>query len=244
MKTRILHTKFWKDSFVASLSSLEKLLYIYLLTNEYVNVAHCYECSTRQIQFDTGVGSETIEKFKTKLRKAHKADFFQDYIYLRNAKKYEEYLGPKNDGAKQKILDQMSDEVKYWYSNTSKDTPIDTPIDRDYKSEIINHKSEIINQKGISTNTVERKLTPQQEVIQYVRKLQGIEHEYPNYGKQVRALKSITDAGYSLDDVRYVAQEMVKEDYWIERKFDLQNILNNIHKYGKKTPKRKVVIYS
>lgn len=146
MKTRILHTKVWKDKFFVELTPTEKLFFIYLLTNERVNIIHCYELTEREIQFDTGIDTPTIKGMKKKLQEKDKIFFHKDWIYLRNASKYESYSGSKNERAKQKIEQEMCAVVYDWYINI-KDTPIDTPIHTLYKSETINHKSETINKK-------------------------------------------------------------------------------------------------
>lgn len=152
MKTRILHTKFWKDSFVAELTPLEKLVFNYLLTNEYVNIIHLYECSDKQIRFDTGIDTPILDRAKQKFETAGKIYFKDGYVYLRNSSKYENFSGEKNDKAKQDLLNQLNPSILKWY-NEIQNTPIDTPIDtpsigsRSNKSEIINHKSEIRIQK-------------------------------------------------------------------------------------------------
>lgn len=127
MKTRIIHTKFWRDPYVRKLSKDEKLVYFYVLTNEYVNIIWCYEIDADTIAFDTGIDTTTAEKCLNRLASDAKINRFKNFIYLNNAYRYEQYIGEKNETAKAKIVYQMSDEVKDWYFNTC-DTPIDTPL--------------------------------------------------------------------------------------------------------------------
>lgn len=145
MRTRIIHTKIWKDEYIANLTLSEKMLFFYLLTNEKVNIIHCYELSEREISFDTGIDRGIIAKAKVKFEKDNKMKFFKDYIFLINANKYETYTGEKNEEAKRKLIKEMSESVLDWYNNI-KDTPIDTPIDR-VSIPSINHNTEIINQE-------------------------------------------------------------------------------------------------
>lgn len=142
MTTRMIYTKLWKDEFFAGLNPTEKLLFIYFITNERVNIIHCYEITEREIVFDTGIDRGIITRSKEVFQEAGKISFFNNYIFLRNADKYEKYKGEKNDSAKEKLLSLMSKDTLDWL-NKIKDGGIDTPMKGS-----INHKSEIINQKS------------------------------------------------------------------------------------------------
>ena len=59
-KERYINTKFWDDSYIVKLDPIEKLLFIYLLTNPLTNICGIYEVSLRRIAFDTGIEEEVI----------------------------------------------------------------------------------------------------------------------------------------------------------------------------------------
>lgn len=158
MKTRILHTKFWKDSFVAELTPVEKLIFNYLLTNENITILHLYECSDREIMFDTGATKDQVTRAKEKLQEAGKVFFYKDYILLGNADRYESYMGERNDVAKEKLKKELPKDVLDWYNNIS-----DRGIEGVYIPSI-NHKQEIINNK-------ERVVKGKQNSIDYLRNL-------------------------------------------------------------------------
>ena len=147
MLTRILYTDIWLDQFFIGLTRDEKLLFIYFLTNERVNIIHLYQCPDRRIVADTGIDTPIIKKAKEKFEKARKMFFKDGFIFLKNAHRYEKYEGPKNETAKSKLFSRLSKSILDWYNKLS-DTPIDRGIDTLHKSEIINHKSEIINQRS------------------------------------------------------------------------------------------------
>lgn len=115
MKTRILHTKFFKDPYVGRLTVFTKLYYLYLLLNEKVNIIHCYELTEREVLFDTGIPVEEIIKSKAELQDSGKVLFYKDYIFLVNARKYETYSGELNEKAKEKLISEMSCDVQEWY---------------------------------------------------------------------------------------------------------------------------------
>lgn len=148
MKTRIIHTKFWADGYVSSLTPQEKIIFLYYLTNEKVNIIHLYECPDRYVLLDTGVSRGVLEACKEKLQRDGKIRFYKDYVLLVNADKYESYKGKDNETAKDKLMQELSQDVLDWYINI-KDTPL-TEVSDDTDSTLystISHKSEIINNK-------------------------------------------------------------------------------------------------
>lgn len=142
MKTRIIFTKLWEDSYVGTLSAEEKVLFIYLLTNSHIGLLDIYECSDRLMSFESGLPMETIDKIKQRFERDKKFFFENGYIFIVNGEKYNQYKGEKNQTARLREenligLDRISrfyDRVSIGYSPVS-----DTPIN--HKSEIINHKS-------------------------------------------------------------------------------------------------------
>lgn len=123
MRTRLIHTKFWKDEYITELNSEEKLLFVYFLTNEHITILHLYYCPDRVIIFDTGIDRGIITKAKQKFEKDKKIFFKNGWIFLRNAHRYETYKGEKNDSCKTKILKSAGKEIEEWF-----DTLINTPI--------------------------------------------------------------------------------------------------------------------
>ena len=61
-KKRYISTKFRDDWFVVNLDPIEKLLFLYFLTNPLTNVAGIYEISMRRISFDTWIDKDMILK--------------------------------------------------------------------------------------------------------------------------------------------------------------------------------------
>lgn len=154
MITRILYTEIWSDDFFINLLPDEKLLFIYFLTNERVNIIHLYQCPISRIKADTGIDTPIIEEAKKKFEVAGKIYFKDGYVFLKNSHRFEKYEGEKNEIAKQKLFDRLSKNIKDWYNNIS-DTPIHTPLigSINHNTEIINNKIEIINQKQVTNLT-------------------------------------------------------------------------------------------
>lgn len=109
MKTRNLHTKIWLDTWFSELTSTEKLLFIYFLTNNYINLCGIYELPERIILFETGITSKQLQEIKKKL--SERIIFIGDYIAIKNISKYDDYKGGKLEPAKNKQLEEIPTEV-------------------------------------------------------------------------------------------------------------------------------------
>lgn len=147
MKTRIVHTRIWKDSYFRSLNHSEKLFFCWLITNEYVNQIWLYECPDDVISFETSIPAKEIVKIKSKFQNDGKMGFYKSYIYLANAQKYETYTGDKNEVAKEKIVKLLAPDVLGWYMDII-DRGIDTGIDTQEIPSIIHNTENIIQNKG------------------------------------------------------------------------------------------------
>ncbi len=147
MQTRIIHTKIWTDSFFSTLEPAEKLVFIYYITNPSVNIIHLYECSDKQVIFDTGVSGPDLQKIKKKLSDCNKIKFFEGYVFLCNAYKYETYTGELSEKGKTRAFSQLSKEVLKWYKGASRGLEGSKKVTINNKQEIINNNKETINKK-------------------------------------------------------------------------------------------------
>lgn len=59
---RQLHTTFWKDDFIGECSQIEKLFYLYLISNDKTTQSGAYEFSYRYAQFELGISKEEVER--------------------------------------------------------------------------------------------------------------------------------------------------------------------------------------
>lgn len=126
MKRRSLETRFWKDSYIQTLTSNGKLLFNYLLMNEYVNIIHIYELPETYISLETGITLKQIKDLKDQFQRDGKFLFKDSWIKIVNADKYEHYEGSLNDRAKDNLLKIIPSHI-IDYFNTPIDTSIDTP---------------------------------------------------------------------------------------------------------------------
>lgn len=124
METRIIHTKFWKDNYIEGLDHKGKLLFLYLITNETINICGIYEIGDKAIKYDLDFAQEELDFYKKKFTEDKKFEFFKGWVKILNVDKYNTFSGPKNDTARKNQLMRVPKEL--YQQDTSIDTSIDT----------------------------------------------------------------------------------------------------------------------
>jgi hypothetical protein len=81
-RQRYISTSIWSDEWFDSLSTLEKLIYFHLLTNEFTNAAGVYHFSLKRIRTDLDISREEVQAAIDKFEAAGKAYYFQEYIII------------------------------------------------------------------------------------------------------------------------------------------------------------------
>jgi hypothetical protein len=94
---RQLHTSFWQDTFILSLTPEEKYFYIYILTNSKTKQCGIYELPIRIAEMETGYNRETVEKLIRKFIEMEKVkyDWTTSEIAIRNWVRYNPDTNPK-----------------------------------------------------------------------------------------------------------------------------------------------------
>jgi hypothetical protein len=88
-KNRYVDTKFWIDTYIINLDPIEKLLFLYSLTNPHTNIAGIYEISIRQIAFDTGIDKDMVEKIFLRFENDNKMLFMDGWLAITNFINYQ-----------------------------------------------------------------------------------------------------------------------------------------------------------
>jgi len=83
-RNRVVNTKFWSDNYVSELDPVEKLLFLYLITNEKTNIAGIYEIPLKIIAVETGIEKEMIQKILKRFEKDKKVYYKHGYVFLVN----------------------------------------------------------------------------------------------------------------------------------------------------------------
>jgi len=113
MKTRIIHTKLWQDTYFSELNNKEKLFFIYLISNEYVNICGAYEVQDRRICFDTSITDTDLQKIKEKLQKDGRFIFIDGWVKITNIDKYNNYrFSERNEKAFNRELQLIPEYIR------------------------------------------------------------------------------------------------------------------------------------
>ncbi len=83
-KYRAINTRVWNDNYIFNLDPSEKLVFIYLLTNEHTNISGIYEIPLRIISIETGIENDTIERIIKRFSKDNKIYYLDGWIIVKN----------------------------------------------------------------------------------------------------------------------------------------------------------------
>ena len=165
-----LSTKIWTDEWFLELDSREKLFWIYLLTNDRLNVAGVYEFSAKLASFTTGLAMEDIQQFVLKFQEDHKICLSGKFIAVLKYPVYRDYDKPGNRNIRKAMdscIQKLPESVKkdlinagYLYtfdapseetktagdSNQDPSKPLNTPLQDPNKT--LGNKGQVTKDKG------------------------------------------------------------------------------------------------
>ena len=107
-KARLIHTKFWSDSWIVELNPLERYLYLYFLTNEHTNISGIYELPLRVIAFESGIDEDMLNKMLKRFD--GKIHYIKEWVCIKNFIKHQS---------------SSSDRVKIGIKDALKQIPVD-----------------------------------------------------------------------------------------------------------------------
>ena len=113
---RQIHTQIWRDNWFLDLEPDEKLLFIYLFSNDSTNLAGLYEIHQRVIELETGLDKKRIEEILNRFEREGKVHYQDGIVWIVNMKKYHSNAGEKVRRSIEIIVEGIPDcEVKRKY---------------------------------------------------------------------------------------------------------------------------------
>lgn len=88
MAYRQIHTHIWKDEWFLDLEPAEKLLFVYLFSNDNTTLAGIYKISLKVIAFETGLDISFIKNCLDKFQDAGKAVYLDGVMWVINLMRY------------------------------------------------------------------------------------------------------------------------------------------------------------
>ena len=140
---RQIHVSIWKDEWFLDLEPDEKLLFVYLFSNESTSLAGIYKLAFRVICFETGLSAEEVTATLDKFMQADKAYYEDGIVWIPNMRKYHETKSPK---VRTRIVEDVLSlpdtqiKIRYLQQNIPYGYPIDTSPqlkeeEKEYKKE-------------------------------------------------------------------------------------------------------------
>jgi hypothetical protein len=123
-RQRYINTKFWDDSYIVNLDPIEKLLFIYFLTNPLTTIAGAYEISIRRIGFDTGIDKDMVLKIIERFTKDNKIIYKDGWLFIINFVKHQavnEKIQKGIESCLKDIPQYLIDTLSISYDRTSRD---------------------------------------------------------------------------------------------------------------------------
>ena len=94
-KQRYINTRFWIDDYISNLDPIEKLMFLYLLSNQYTEISGVYEIPLKTIATDTGLDKEMVIKIIKRFEKEKKVKYKDGWIAISNFIKHQSAENPK-----------------------------------------------------------------------------------------------------------------------------------------------------
>lgn len=85
----MINTRFWIDDYISNLDPIEKLLFLYLLTNPYTDICGVYEIPTKHIALETGIDKEMVLKILRRFESEHKVYYENGWVAIVNFAKHQ-----------------------------------------------------------------------------------------------------------------------------------------------------------
>lgn len=132
-KSRIVNTRFWVDDYVSNLDPVEKLLFLYFLTNPATDISGVYEIPLKTIAVDTGIDKETVLKLLRRFSK-------QDKIYYKDG-----WIGVVNFTKHQSSNPKIMEGIRIGLTKAPKDLVARMKIDYGYSIDSPSHSNSNLN---------------------------------------------------------------------------------------------------
>jgi hypothetical protein len=88
-KKRMVDTRFWIDDYISHLDPVEKLMFLYFLTNPFTDISGMYEVPLKNIALDTGIDKEMVIKILNRFERDNKIFYENGWIAIKNFAKHQ-----------------------------------------------------------------------------------------------------------------------------------------------------------
>ena len=90
----MVNTRFWDDGYTSNLDPIEKLLFLYFLTNTSTNICGIYEIPLKKIAVETGIDRDTVLRLIERFTRDHKISYLDGWVAIANFVKHQNQRSP------------------------------------------------------------------------------------------------------------------------------------------------------
>ena len=116
-KQRYIRDELWSDDWVMDLDPSEKLLWVFLLTNERCNIAGIYKAVTRWVAFHTGLDTDITRKMLDRFVNDGKIALNGDWIIICNYEKHQVNTNLSVQKGIARIIDELPLDIRDFVIN-------------------------------------------------------------------------------------------------------------------------------
>lgn len=109
-KQRVINTRFWVDNYTANLDPVEKLLFLYFLTNPATEICGIYQLPLRNVAVDTGIDKEMVEKILARFSRDDKVYYIDGWVCVVNFAKHQAQNPSVKKGI-ERCMDEVPEEI-------------------------------------------------------------------------------------------------------------------------------------
>ena len=111
-ESRYVRAEVWSDEWVMDLDPSEKLLWIFLLTNERANIAGIYKALPKWVAFHIGLDTDMTQKILDRFDKDGKISQIKGYIIITNHVKHQVFKNPSVEKGIVRIINDLPLEIR------------------------------------------------------------------------------------------------------------------------------------
>jgi len=217
----MVNTKFWVDGFISNLDPIEKLLYLYLLTNPSTNIAGIYEIPIKNIAVDTGIDKEMVIKIFKRFEDEGKIKYKDGWLVIKNFIKHQK-INPKITKGIEIIKETVpSWVIDYLESKEIKETLIkqEDLVENDRLSLVYDRLSHSNTNSNTNNNSNKAKPEVSQQVSELIKLFETVDAKNKTYysNKTQRGACEFLIENYGFDNVQKVIELLPatnQEDYF------------------------------
>lgn len=258
-KNRMVNTRFWDDNYITKLDPVEKLLFLYFLTNPVADSCGIYEIAVKRLAFDTGIEEEIVEKILKKFEESGKIFYLDGWVFVKNFFRYQ-VMNPDMKKGAQRSLANVPKEIMAkikgidtgWQTvldrvDTLSDRPLPNLTELELKFNLSDLTpgdgggSEAGTEKGPGDNPVgemqgeqkPKRISWPWEACEYLRKKQELVKLDKPDGANLKCAKLILEffgSAQNPENAMTALKELV--DISLQDKFHSQNLTSMVYLYG------------